>query len=316
MRVFFLFLVVSVMATASIRTARAATLAERLGYAPDARLLIVHGDDIGMCHGGNVAAMGAIASGAIQSGSIMVPCPWFSEIAAACRENPQWDLGLHLTLTSEWKHYRWRSVADPSDVSGLLDKDGYLHRDVLSVVLNATAAEVETELRAQIDRALAFGIQPTHFDSHMGTLFAREDFFEVYYRLGVEYGIPVMIPSPNSNAAERGRQQGMPVTGKFIELVESGRVPILDELVTGVERRELDPRAEDYFNVIRGLKPGVTQIIVHLGDGGDEMKAITGSWEARWNDYRIFSDEKTRALIESEGIRLIGWREIAHLMAK
>ena len=154
------------------------TTAERLGRA-GAKLLMVHADDAGMCHSVNLATTDALLSSSVQSASIMVPCPWLLEIAEFAKQHTDLDLGLHLTLTSEWKHYRWRPVAPPDKVKGLLDPEGYLWRDVRSVATHATPAEVETELRAQIERAKQFGIRFTHVDTHMGTLYARPESFEV-----------------------------------------------------------------------------------------------------------------------------------------
>jgi predicted glycoside hydrolase/deacetylase ChbG (UPF0249 family) len=170
------------LAACATAQTRSVTTAERLGKR-DAKLLMVHADDAGMCHSVNMATKEALLSGSVQSASIMVPCPWLNEIAELARERPDLDLGLHLTLTSEWKYYRWRPVAPPDKVKGLLDTEGYLWRDVRPVAEHASAAEVETELRAQIERARQFGIRFTHVDTHMGTLYARPDYFEVYTKV-------------------------------------------------------------------------------------------------------------------------------------
>jgi predicted glycoside hydrolase/deacetylase ChbG (UPF0249 family) len=293
----------------------AANLAERLGYGADARLLIVHADDVGMCHGVNVATRDAMQQGIVSSGSIMVPCPWFPEIAAHCRENPDADFGIHLTLTSEWQHYRWGPVLPRTEVPGLVDEEGYLWQDARSAATHASADEVEAECRAQIERAREFGVRPTHIDTHMGVLYARPDFFAAYYRLAVEYAIPAMIPRPTPETIERFRREGYELPDATIRLAQSQRVPTLDELATGVPSGPLQPRKEEYHGIIRHLRPGATQIIVHLGLDTAEMRAIMGSWEARLNDYRIFTDDDTRALLRRENVRLIGWRDIQRLMA-
>ena len=169
---------------------------EQLNYPSDAKLLIIHADDIGMSHYVNEATLDAMQKGSVSSAAIMVPCPWFLEIAEFARQYPEMDFGLHLTLTSEWKHYRWRPVADPSKVPGLIDEEGYFWKSVEDVVGHATMEEVELEIRAQIDRAIAFGINPTHIDSHMGTLFATSGFLRVYLKVALEYGIPPMMVDP------------------------------------------------------------------------------------------------------------------------
>src|SRR5687768_7497171 len=159
------------------------SLVERLGFGKDERVLMIHADDVGMCHSVNAASIKAMTEGVVSSASVMVPCPWFPEIAAWSREHPEADLGLHLTLTSEWRQYRWRPVSPPDQVRGLIDPEGFMWRSVADVKKHASAREVETEIRAQIERALKFGMKPTHVDSHMGTLFADSAFFEAYVRV-------------------------------------------------------------------------------------------------------------------------------------
>jgi hypothetical protein len=296
--------------SATPRNAPTENLAERLGYPPDARLLIIHADDVGMCHSVNEATVKALEIGIVTSGSIMVPCPWFPEIAAYCREHPQVDLGIHVTLTSEWKYYRWRPVSPIDQVPGLVDEEGYLWRSVEDVVEHATPEEVEREIRAQIQRAIDFGIKPTHIDTHMGTVYASPQFFKAYCKVAQEFNIPPMIVSPNSDIARRRADEQ--AIASILEMLRSlnFNLPMLDELVTGVNSTEIKRRREEYKEVIRNLKPGVTQIIVHLGLDRPEMHAITSSWLARYNDFLIFTDEEMRRFIEGQGVKLIGWREI------
>ena len=144
------------------------------------KLLIIHADDVGMCHSVNEATILALEGGIVTSGSIMVPCPWFLEIAEYCRENPEADLGIHITLTSEWKHYRWRPVSSINKVPGLIDEEGYLWHSEEDVAKHASPAEVEIEIRAQVQRAIDFGIKPTHIDTHMGTVYETPEFFAAY----------------------------------------------------------------------------------------------------------------------------------------
>jgi chitin disaccharide deacetylase len=193
------------------------TTAQQLGYGPNDKVLMVHADDIGMSHSVNVATIEAFKKGLVTSGSVMVPCPWFPEIAAYAREHPELDLGLHLTLTSEWKYLRWRPVASPEKVKGLLDEEGFMWRSERQTATKATPLEVETELRAQIERALQFGLKPTHLDTHMGTLYTRKDFFDVYTKLGKEYGIPVMVMRPTPEIIAYGKQTGLPITEDLLK---------------------------------------------------------------------------------------------------
>src|SRR5689334_7116565 len=169
------------------------TLAERLGYPRDAKLVIIHADDLGMAHSVNAATTKAFETGLVNSGSIMVPCPWLTEIAAYARANPQADLGLHLTLTSEWTNLRWGPVVSKDRVSSLLDKDGYLRLTESEAAQAADPKEVEMEIRAQIERAKSLGIVPTHLDSHMGTLYQNKALFEVLLRVARENKLPVRV---------------------------------------------------------------------------------------------------------------------------
>jgi len=156
-----------------------------------------------MCHSVNQATKEGYEKGIVSSGSLMAPCPWFQEAAAYFREHPEFDVGLHLTLTSEWELYRWRPVKSKERVPGLIDNDGFLWRSSEEVAQHATPEEVETEIRAQIEHAKHFGIRPTHLDTHMGTLFARAEYLEVYYRISEEYGIPPLLVKPSRELGER-----------------------------------------------------------------------------------------------------------------
>src|SRR5271165_6299126 len=162
---------------ASTLPAQVKTVAERLGYPADSKLLIMHADDLAVAHSVDAASFDALDQNAVTSASIMVPCPWLSEVAAYAKTHPDADLGLHLTLTSEWKTYRWGPVASKNTVPSLLDPAGYLWPDTPEAIRNLKADEAEREIRAQVERAIAMGIHPTHLDSHMGTLFVRPDLF-------------------------------------------------------------------------------------------------------------------------------------------
>src|SRR5438874_3027613 len=182
------------------------SLLERLGYPPDAKLLIVHADDLGMAHSVNMASIKALETGLVSSASIMIPCPWFPEIAAYARSHPEADLGLHLTLTSEWSLYRWGPVLSKERAASLFDQNGYLYLTEDVAAAHISAREAEAEIRAQIERARAYGIQPTHLDSHMGTLYQNKELFDVLMRVARDNGLPVrvskeMLPTVSSLAS-------------------------------------------------------------------------------------------------------------------
>ena len=307
--------IVSLLILSSILslTGWAQTTAQKLGYGPNDKIILVHADDIGMSHSVNTASIEAFKHNMVTSGSIMVPCPWFPEIADYAKQHPELDLGIHLTLTSEWKYLRWRPVAPIDKVPGLLDEQGFMWKSERQTAMKATPQEIETELRAQIDRAIAFGIKPTHLDTHMGTLYTRKDFFEVYVKLGKEYKLPVMVMRPTPEAVELAKKDGSPITPEMMAKVEADGLPVLDYLVTGISGRTFEERKKAYHELLRNLKPGVTMLIVHLGMDNDELKATTGSWQQRHADFLSFTDPETKKLMDELGIKTTTWRELGKL---
>ncbi len=290
--------------------------AQKLGFSATDKVLIVHADDVGMSHSVNLATIEALKHSMVTSASIMVPCPWFPEIAAYAKEHPEIDFGLHLTLTSEWKYFRWRPVAPIDKVPGLLDGEGFMWKSERQTAMKSTPQEIEIELRAQIERALAFGIKPTHFDTHMGTVYTRPDFFEVYTKLGKEYGIPVMVMRPTPEAMEFARKDRSPITAEMLQKVEADGFAMLDYLVTGVDGKNFAERKKAYHELLRNLKPGVTMLIVHLGMDNDELKAITGSWQQRHADFLSFTDPDTKKLMDELGIKTTTWRAMGKIAWK
>ena len=217
----------------------APSVLERLGHAPDARVVVVHADDIGMCHSANVGAFEALDGGVVSCGSLMVPCPWFAEAAQMARERPQVDLGVHLTLTSEWDVYRWGPVVGRDAVPSLCADDGCFYPTTEAVLAHATIEDVERELRAQIDKALAAGVDVTHLDSHMGTVFAPP-LLDVYARLMRDYELPgsmnISVRQPIPVDAE---DFDLLVRGAMAELSDDGLAPehvAYEEVMREVER--------------------------------------------------------------------------------
>src|SRR5258708_1618631 len=179
------------LATSGMR-AQNKTIAERLGYPTDSKLLIIHADDLSVAHSVDTASFDALDKKAVTSASIMVPCAWLTEVAWYAKDHPDADLGLHLTLTSEWKVDRWGPVESKDKVTSLLDPSGYLWPETLLAVRNLKPEEAERELRAQVERAVAAGIRPTHLDSHMGVLFSTPELFAVYVKVAHEYKLPFL----------------------------------------------------------------------------------------------------------------------------
>src|SRR5215212_11812653 len=244
--------VMALLAFVQVRSQeRAKTIAERLGYARDAKLLIVHADDLGMTHSVNAATIKAFESGLVTSGSIMAPCPWLSEIAAFARANPQADLGLHLTLTSEWTSFRWGPVSSRDRVSSLLDKDGYFRLTESEAAAQADPKHVEMEITAQIERARALGIQPTHLDSHMGTLYQNKALFEVFLRVARSQKLPVRVAKTWFARAD------------FVPSVLSPDDVYVDRVLDISPAVAPQDWARFYSDELKKLEPGVTEVVIH-----------------------------------------------------
>ena len=296
-----LLLFVMIMFAGSWVTAQQ-TLAERLGYSKDTKLLIIHSDDLGVSHSENEASTLAMEKGSVSSASIMVPTPWFSEIAAYAAARPQSDFGLHLTLNSEWKYYKWSPLAD--NVPGLINMNGFFYLSVDSVYASAKIEEVEKELRAQIEKARLFGIDVTHFDSHMGTLFGRPEYVKLLVKLGREYKVPVMLVKTGPN---------MVFNVPFTDLTDKDI--FVDAIHTANPDNFKNGMAAYYTGVINSMKAGLNIFIIHTAYDDKEMQAVAvdhPDWGAAWRqaDFNFFSSEACRGLLKAENIKVITWREI------
>jgi chitin disaccharide deacetylase len=293
----------------ALRAAEQPSLAERLGYKPADKLLIVNGDDSGMCHAANVATCESLEQGSMRCATIMVPCPWFSEIAAYAKAHPEKDFGIHLCHTSEWGKYRWGPVAPRDQVPGLVDTQGYLWRGVEDVYAHATPEQALIEGRAQVRRALAAGVDVTHLDSHMGTLQLNPEFVKAYLQLAVEFDLPVRMASLDTLAKMGQAQQRRDFAAKGILCPDYF---IYEELKD--ERKDVKAF---WMNVVRNLKPGVTELYIHAAIANDELKAITGSWSTRSQEFEVFThDEDMKRLLAEQKVTLIGYRPIRDLQHK
>jgi predicted glycoside hydrolase/deacetylase ChbG (UPF0249 family) len=286
------------------------TWAERLGWPADKRVLILHADDVGMCHEANAAAQRALTQGEYRSAAAMVPCPWFNEMAAWCGEHPDHDVGLHLTLTSEWRHYRWGPVAPPDRVKGLLDPFGYLHRDVAGVAKSATADEVAVEIRAQLARARRLGMRPTHVDTHMGTLYARPDYTRAYLKLAVDEQIPAMVVDMTPRTAAKFKDQGYPINDEMVKVLADYPLPKLDDFHAVPPGKTYEEKRQKFLEQVRTLPPGLHEIIFHPSVETEGLRRITGSWQQRvWED-RLMADPEVRAFWKDQGIVITDWKDV------
>ena len=277
------------------------------------RYLIVHADDAGMSHSVNVATQSALENGIVTSASIMVPCPWFKEFAEYAKAHPQYDYGIHLTLNSEWDVYRWGPVASRDRVPGLVDPTGCLWDNVSQVAMNATAEEVKIELKAQIDRALAFGVPLNHLDTHMGAVLCRPDLVEVYVNLSLEYDLPVLFFKQMTPEMEKGYPALAARFQKSIAQLTERKLPLLDTLLQFYGGNVPEQRKKHYYDELAKIGPGVTQLIIHCGHDNDELRAITDSAARRNQDRVIFTDPAMREFLKSQKINLISWKQFRDL---
>ena len=273
-------------------------LAERLGYGPDARIVIVNADDLGLCHAANVGVYDCLRTGTVTSATLMVPCPWARDAAARYRGE---DVGVHLTVNAEWERYRWGPIThSPS----LLDGDGGFPRTIEDFWDHADVDEVRRECRAQIERAIVWGFDVSHLDAHMSTLLLRPEFFDVYLELALDFGLPVRIAD-----GSRPDRLGFPAR----EVAEDAGVVFVDRVLSA---RRLGARVT-IATRLAALEPGVTELRLHPALDTPELRALASDWETRVDDHRLVCADSTLAeALEAAGVRLLGYRALRDLVRR
>ncbi len=287
------------------------TNAVKLGFPEDKKVLILHVDDAGMCAEANIATQRYLENHQVQSAAAMITCPNFEEFADWKKEHPDADAGLHLTLTSEWKTYRWGPVANPSKIPGLIDPDGKLWPEVPDVVAHASAEEVEIEIRAQIEKALELGFKPDHIDTHMGTLYGSPAYVKVFFKIAEEYGIPAnAIDLSDPDVANKFKQTGYPVNDEMIKLINAYSLPKLDNFTSVPKGSTYKEMRANFFELVKSLKPGLTEIIFHPSIESDNLKTITNSWQQRVWEAELFSDPEVINFFKEQGVIFTNWKDI------
>ncbi len=274
-------------------------LAEALGFRPDASVLIVTCDELGVSYASNSGVYGALRAGLAKAGGLVVPGPWAREAAARYRGE---DVGLHLTLNAEYDLYRWGPI---THCPSLLDGDGGFPRTLADLWDHADTDEVHRECRAQIERAIYWGFDVSHLSSHLGALEFRPEFFDVALGLAVEFGLPLRLPDASTEP-----QWGFP----FRALAAEEGVVSPDHLVR--VRRDRSTRAA-LDQLLTGLEPGVTEVVLRPATDTAELRAVAPDWAARVADHDLaMTADSLRVLASRERVHLIGWRELRELQRR
>ena len=288
----------------SVFSQNSPTLAEKMGFDKNAKLLIIHADDMGLSQSTNSAVIKAFQNGGITSGSIMVPCPWFPDVASFAKDNPNFDIGIHVTLTSEWDNYFFGGVLPSTTIPNLLNSNGYFYPSVEEFSKHANGTEVEKEIRAQIEKALAFGVKPTHLDNHMGTILSSPEYYRILLKIGKEYQIPVLIPA----------DWIAPISTQLLEMLSKDNI-VVDHLFMINQAIPAEKWGEPYLKFIENMQPGLNEIIVHLAVNTDETKAIMVNhpdFGAEWrqHDLDFVLSNKFKKALKDYNIKLVTWRQI------
>lgn len=308
---------------------KAQTYAEKLGYPAGTKVLILHVDDAGMSKESNEGVFQSTQQGIANSFSIMMPCPWVPEILHYLKKNPMADAGLHLTLTSEWNDYRWGPLAGSAQTPGLTDPEGAMWSSVAAVVTHASAAEIRTEITAQLLRSRKAGWEPTHFDSHMGTLFANPDYLNEYLSLGMKEKIPVMFPGGHSTLVSKSNAGLIsPAQARAIgEKLWNAGLPVLDDLHnmsydfrypegTISDSQLQDIAVQQYIQSFANLQPGITMVIMHCSVTADHFKHISNSGTIRRADWLAMQSPTLKKYLQDNHIQLTTWRELMNRRKK
>jgi predicted glycoside hydrolase/deacetylase ChbG (UPF0249 family) len=287
---------------------------KKLGFSENDRAVIIHTDDIGMCQASVQAFKDLWNFGTITSGATMVPCPWFPAVVKMCRQSPEMDMGVHATLNAEWESYRWGPISTRDQESGLLDGNGYFHQWQPQVFQNARPEAVEREVNAQIECALAAGIDVTHVDSHLGTIM-NPKFIQSYIQAAASRLLPNMLPRLDARGVEvMGLSADqIQMYGPFIQQLENMGVPMLDGLLF-IPLHEPHGQMETAKDLFGNLPVGISHLVLHPSIDTVELRSIASDWESRVSNYNTFMSDELKKFIEGEDIKLIGYRQIRDAM--
>ena len=290
--------------------AAAENWAQRLGYPPEAKVLILYGTQMGVAHEINTAGAQGFEAGTIRSVGVLTPAPWFEQFATWCRQHPDADVGINLTLNSDISGYRWGPVSSRDQVAGLVDADGYLCASLTQTTANAPAEEVKREIDAQIHKAQAAGIRPGHLAPYMGTLFARPDLMEIYLSTARKHWIPAVVIELTPEHISWFRANGVPLDQRTVDLVLDYPLPKLDDLRFVPAAESLDEKRAALLATIDGLSPGITQIIFRPAIESEAIKALDPDWQQRVWESQLLVDPALQERLAAADVVLTDWKEI------
>lgn len=281
-------------------------ISQTLGFESTDKLLIIHADDLGLCESVNSATFESFKNGSISSASVMMTTDEVNEVASFTNNNQNYDIGIHLTVTSEWKLHKWGGVLNNEDISSILNKKNHLYWNKRKFTKNGKLNEIRKELQAQIDLGKSMGFNPSHIDSHEGALFFDPDIFKLYLDLAKENNLLAFVPIQAS-----------------VHFDQSFKKPkhavIIDQFHMLPEGTNVDEIKDYYFNVVENLKPGLSQIIVHLGKDEEELREITidhPNFDYRWRqlDFDVFNSRDFKDHLEKHSIKVINWEDLKKLI--
>jgi hypothetical protein len=287
---------------------------KRLGFSNTDRLVIIHADDIGMCQASIAAFAQLWEYGTVSSGAVMMPCSWAPAAAEFCRTHPDVDMGVHATLTSEWNTYRWGPLSTRDPDSGLLDEDGFFHRSTQETQANANPEAVLVELQTQIARALAWGIDVTHLDTHMGAV-AHPKFFTAYYQAAVQHHIAVMIPRGEAAVYQEMGLDAETAAGfaALTSQLEEQGLPLVDAILS-LPLDKPEGQIDLAKKLLGDLPTGLTHFIIHPCTDSPELRAITPDWKSRVANYETFMSREIKEFLKNSDIQVTGYRALRNLI--
>ena len=293
-----------------VQSAAAQTWGQRLGYPPEAHVLMFYVAELGVCYEANEAGWQALTQGQAHSGAVTPPAPWFDEFADRDPTSAGLDMGLSLTLNSAWEHYRWKPVSPHNDVPSLVDGDGFLVKSLLRFSMNADAEDVKREIDAQISRAREAGIAPTHLLPYAGSLLARPDLTAIYLDASRRHWIPAVLVELTPDEIARFREAGFPLDSDMIDIITNHPLPKLDDLRFVPVADSYEEKRAALLEMVAGLDPGITKIVFYPAEDSGALRRLAGDWQQRVWDAELLGDPVVAEALTNEGVIFTSWREM------